>query len=35
MLVDVVTGISGLAIVNDAVTDRGRFVPLWCGLGMN
>jgi hypothetical protein len=34
-LVDVVTGISGLAIVDDAVTDRGLFVPPWCGLRMN
>jgi hypothetical protein len=34
-LVDVVTGISGLMIVDDAVTDKGRFVPSWCGHGMN
>jgi membrane protein involved in colicin uptake len=34
-LVDVITGISGLVIVDDAVTDRGRFVPSWCRLGMN
>jgi hypothetical protein len=33
--VDVVTGVSGLVIVDDAFTDRGRLVPLWCGLGMN
>jgi hypothetical protein len=33
--VDVFTGISGLAIVDDAIMDRGRFVPSWCGLGMN
>jgi hypothetical protein len=35
MLVDVIMGISGLAIVDDAVTDRGRFVPPWRRLGMN
>jgi hypothetical protein len=35
MLVDVVIGISGPAIVDDAVTDRGRFVPPWRVLGMN
>jgi hypothetical protein len=34
-LIDVITGISGLVIVDDAVTDRGRFVPSWCRLGMN
>jgi hypothetical protein len=33
--VDVVTGVSGLVIIDDAFTDRGRFVPSWCGLGMN
>jgi hypothetical protein len=33
--VDVVTGVSGLTIIDDAITDRGRFVPSRCGLGMN
>jgi hypothetical protein len=33
--VDVVTGVSGLTIVNDAITDRGHFVPSWCELGIN
>jgi hypothetical protein len=33
--VDVVTGVSRLAIVDDVFMDRGRLVPLWCGLGMN
>jgi hypothetical protein len=34
-LVDVVMGVLGLAIVDNAFTDRGRLVPLWCRLGMN
>jgi hypothetical protein len=34
-LVDVIMGVSGLTIVDDAITDRGRFVPSWCGLRMN
>jgi hypothetical protein len=34
-LVDVVTGISRFAIVDDAFTDRGRLVPSGGGLGMN
>jgi hypothetical protein len=34
-LVDVITGISRLAIVDDAIMDRGRLIPPWCGLGMN
>jgi hypothetical protein len=33
--VDVITGISGLAIVDDMFTDRGHLVRSWCGLGMN
>jgi hypothetical protein len=33
--VDVVTGVSGLAVVDDALTDRGCLVPLRCRLGMN
>jgi hypothetical protein len=33
--IDVVTGVSGLAIVDDVFTNRGRLVPLWCRLGMN
>jgi hypothetical protein len=33
--IDVVTSVSGLAIVDDTITDRGRFVPSWCGLRMN
>jgi hypothetical protein len=33
--VDVVTGVSGLAVVDDALTDIGCLVPLRCGLGMN
>jgi hypothetical protein len=33
--VDVVTGISGIVIVDDAITDRGHFVPSWCELGIN
>jgi hypothetical protein len=35
VFVDVVAGVSGLVIVNDAITDRGRFVLSWCGLEMN
>jgi hypothetical protein len=34
-LVDVITGVLGLVIVDDALTDRGFPVPLRCGLGMN
>jgi hypothetical protein len=34
-LVDVVTGVSRLVIVDDAITNRGRFFPSWCGIGMN
>jgi hypothetical protein len=34
-LVDVVTGISGLAVIDDAFTDRGCPVPSWGRLGMN
>jgi hypothetical protein len=34
-LVDVVTGISGLAVVNDTFTDRGSLVSLRCRLGMD
>jgi hypothetical protein len=34
-LVDVVTGISGPAVVDDAFTDRGSLVPLRCGLRMD
>jgi hypothetical protein len=34
-LIDVVTGVSRLAVVDDALTDRGCLVPLWCGFGMN
>jgi hypothetical protein len=34
-LVDVVMGVSRLAIVDDAFTDRGCLVPLWRGFGMN
>jgi hypothetical protein len=33
--VDVVTGVSGLAVVNDMLMDRGCLVPLRCRLGMN
>jgi hypothetical protein len=32
-LVDVVTGISRFAVVNDAFTDRGHLVPLEVGSG--
>jgi hypothetical protein len=35
VFVDVVTGISGLVIVDDVFTDRGRLVPPWCRLRMN
>jgi hypothetical protein len=34
-LVDVVTGISRFTVVDDALTDRGRLVPLGDMLGMN
>jgi hypothetical protein len=33
--VDVFTGVSGLAIVDDVITDTGRFVPSWGGIRMN
>jgi hypothetical protein len=33
--IDVITGVSGLMIVDDTFTDRGLLVPLWCRLGMN
>jgi hypothetical protein len=33
--IDVITGISGLAIVDNAFMDRGCLVPLWRSLGMN
>jgi hypothetical protein len=33
--IDVVVGISGLAVVDDALTDRSCLVSLRCGLGMN
>jgi hypothetical protein len=33
--VDVITGVSGLMVVDDMLTDRGCLVPLRCGLGMN
>jgi hypothetical protein len=35
VFVDVVTSFSGLMIVDDAITDRDRFVPSWGGLRMN
>jgi hypothetical protein len=35
VLIDDVTGISGLAVVDDAFTDRGCPVPSWGRLGMN
>jgi hypothetical protein len=34
-LVDVVTGISRFTVVDDALTDRGRLVPLGGMIGMN
>jgi hypothetical protein len=34
-LVDVVTGISRFAVIDDALTDRGHLVLLGGGLGMN
>jgi hypothetical protein len=34
-LVDVVTGISRFAVIDDAFTDRDRLVPLGDGLKMN
>jgi hypothetical protein len=34
-LVDVVTGISGLTVVDNAFTDRGCPVPSWGRLRMN
>jgi hypothetical protein len=33
--VDVITGVSGLAVVDDTFMDRGCLVPLRCGLGIN
>jgi hypothetical protein len=33
--VDVITGVSGLAVIDDAFMDRGFHAPSWCGLGMN
>jgi hypothetical protein len=33
--VNVIAGVSRLAVVDDALTDRGCLVPLWCRLGMN
>jgi hypothetical protein len=33
--VDVITGVSGLTVVDDALTDRGCLVPLRCRLRMN
>jgi hypothetical protein len=33
--VDVVAGVSGHVVVDDAFVDRGCLVPLWCGLRMN
>jgi hypothetical protein len=35
MLVDVIAGVSRLAVVNDALMDRGCLILLRCGLGMN
>jgi hypothetical protein len=35
MLVDVVTGVSRLAVVNDMLMDRGCLISLRCGLKMN
>jgi hypothetical protein len=35
VFVDVVMGVSGLTVVDDAFTDRGCLVPLWRGLRMN
>jgi hypothetical protein len=35
MFVDVVTGVSGLTVVDDAFVDRDCLVPLWCRLRMN
>jgi hypothetical protein len=33
--VDVITGVSGLAVVDDMLTDEGYLVPWRCGLRMN
>jgi hypothetical protein len=33
--IDVITSVSGLAVVNDMLTNRGYLVLLRCGLGMN
>jgi hypothetical protein len=35
VFVDVATDVSGLMIIDDTFTDKGRLVPLWCGLGLN
>jgi hypothetical protein len=35
MFIDVVTGISGLSIVDDAFTNKGCLVPTWGRLKMN
>jgi hypothetical protein len=34
-LVDVIAGVPGLTVVDDALMDRGCPIPLRCGLGMN
>jgi hypothetical protein len=34
-LVDVIARVSGLVIVDDALTDKGCPIPLRCGLRMN
>jgi hypothetical protein len=34
-LVDVIMGISGLAVVDDAFTERGSLISLRCRLGMD
>jgi hypothetical protein len=33
--VDVIMGVSGLTVVDDAFMDRGCLAPSWCGLRMN
>jgi hypothetical protein len=35
VIIDVVTGISGLAVVDDAFMDRGNLVSSRCRLGMD
>jgi hypothetical protein len=35
VLVDIITGILGLPVVDDVFTDRGSLVPLRCGLRMD